>query len=318
MPNKYEIEARISAWRTMLYAHDRLMKQLSDELEQVESLDIVWYEVMLHIAESHGSITQRELLERMMLGQSGLSRVLTKMEAAELVKRGAVESDRRNLSVELTKRGRERLRRAAPTHVGGVKKWFGDRITEDEADAIEAGLGRVLNGLTQQHPDNTAETADKVAIGSAMLSTSTNPVSVADTLVVRDALEPVIVADAARYATRSDIAQLREALASMTRESHDPVSYLRADWRLHAEIAKITPNEVLGSAYAVLLATLFENVESIAPAEHMQQYLQNRLKLHADLVEAIAEGDVAGAESIAVRHRLTPAHDADQLPQRRT
>jgi DNA-binding FadR family transcriptional regulator len=313
MPNKYEIEARVSAWRTMLYAHDRLMRQLADELERTENLDIAWYEVLMHIAESHGSITQRELLERTLMGQSGLSRVLTKMEAAELVKRGTVESDRRNLSVELTKRGRERLRRAAPIHVGGIKKWFGDQLSEDEAVAIEAGLGRVLKGLAPQRPDNTAEAATDVATGSAMLSTSTNPVSIADTLVVRDALEPLIVADAARYATRDDVGELRKALATMTRESHDPVSYLRADWRLHGEIAKITPNRVLGSTYAGLLSTLFENVESVGRTEDMRPYLQDRLKMHADLVEAIAQGDVAGAEAIAHKHRLTPDHDTDPL-----
>ncbi|MFD9665057.1 FCD domain-containing protein [Rhodococcus sp. NPDC059968] len=311
MASTNQANAHVTAWRAMLYAHDRLMKTLAEELQRVENLEMAWYEVLLHIAEAHGALTQRELQDRMLMGQSGLSRVLAKMEDAQLVQRGALESDRRNRSVQLTKRGRERLRRAAPVHIAGIKRWFGDQLTPGEAAAIESGLTKVLRGLTPEAAEELMAPQSEVAIGSSMLSTATDPVSVADTLIVRDALEPVLIADAARYATKENVGELRRLLGGMARQLRDPVKFLQADWQLHAEIAKITPNKVLGTTYNSLLTTLFDNVESISPNADLPRYLQDRLQLHADLVEAIAEGDVAAAEALAHEHRLTPGHKTD-------
>lgn len=295
-------EARIGAWRAMLYANDRLLKRLAEEMLRDQGLDMSWYEVMLHVAEAEGSITQRELLELTMMGQSGLSRVLAKMEDAQLVRRVAVESDRRNLNVELTELGRERLRRAAPGHVAGIKRWFGDSLTVRQAEAIRTGLERVLARLSGEIP--TTEPA-RVAIGSSMLSVATDAVSVSDTLRVRDALEALIVSDAARYATRDDAADLRQLVASMARRTDSPVEFLRADWRLHRRIAQISPNQVLTHTYTNLIETLEQHVASILPDKTLPDYIQERLRLHASLVDAIIDHDVEEAERLASEHDVS-------------
>src|ERR1700761_4239523 len=103
----------------MLYANDRLLKRLEEEMLREHNLELSWYEVLLHVAEAGGRIGQQALAARTLMGQSGLSRILTRMEAAQLVRRTTVETDRRNLCVELTEIGRERLRRAgAPPSPG--------------------------------------------------------------------------------------------------------------------------------------------------------------------------------------------------------
>ena len=127
----------------MLYVNFHVMKRLSDEMLLEQNLELSWYEVLLHVGEAKGPITQRDLQELVMLGQSGLSRVLTRMEAAELIRRCALENDRRTLSVELTQIGRERLSRAARVHLAGIKRWFGDQLTTEESDTIGAALQNV-------------------------------------------------------------------------------------------------------------------------------------------------------------------------------
>lgn len=298
--------ARIKTWRVMLYAHERLFKRLGDEMMREHALELSWYDVMLHLAEADGPLTQRALVERTLTGQSGLSRILGRMEAEGLIERVAVESDRRTLLVRLTHLGRQRLRRAAQTHVAGIRRWFGDRLTARQAEAMRAGLEKVLRGLDG---DGAAPPGPltEVAIGQSMMSLSTDAVSVADAIVVRDALEPLLVADAVRYATAHDIAELRQLVTAMARTLDDPVRFLQADWQLHRRIAGITQNEVLTQVYTQLVATLEQSVEQIVPDESLPTYVQQRLRLHADLVEAIAAADTDSAAELVRQHRLSAA-----------
>lgn len=298
----------VAAWRAMLYANDRLLKRLAEEMLREQGLELSWYEVLMHLAEARGAITQRELVELTLMGQSGLSRVLAKLEAAGFVRRVAVESDRRNLSVELTDRGRERLRRAAPLHLEGIKRWFADPMTARQVDAIRAGLERVLHNLAEDSRAPRSE-PEPVAIGPQLLSLSADGVLTADAIVVRDALEPLMLADAVRYARPDDVGELRRLLSAMTRRLDSPVDFLRADWALHRRIAQISPNEVLRRVYLSLVTTLEDNVDAIVPDKSHPDYLQRRLRLHADIVEAIADSDARAVAELAGQHRLTTALD---------
>lgn len=299
--------ARVGAWRAMINASDRLVKRLDEEMVREHDLELAWYEVLLHLGEAGGQLTQRALLERTLKGQSGLSRILTRMEAAQLVKRVAVESDRRNLLVTMTSLGKERLRRAAPTHIGGIKRWFGDRLTAHQAEAIKAGLEKVLRGLDGEDRGEPAPPPAEVAIGESMLALVGDAVSVADTLAVREALEPLIVADAVRYATAKDVGELRELLGALVGHSDSPEGFQRADWQLHRRIAGITPNQVLEQVYTALLGALEQQAEAIESEVQSPAYRQERLRLHSHLVEAIAGQDAKAAAELAHEHRLTPS-----------
>jgi DNA-binding MarR family transcriptional regulator len=313
-PMPHEDRPDVAAWRAMLYANDRLLKRLAEEMLRDQGLDLSWYEVLMHLGEARRAITQRELVELTLMGQSGLSRVLAKIEAAGLIRRVAVETDRRNLSVELTDRGRERLRRASPLHLQGIKRWFADPMTARQVDSIRVGLERVLHNLADDGHDPRPE-PELVAIGPHQLSLSTDAVVTADAIVVRDALEPVMLTDAVRYARPEDVGELRRLLSAMTRRLDSPVEFLRADWALHRRIAQISPNEVLRRVYLSLVATLEDNVDTIVPDKTHPGYLQRRLRLHADIVEAIAESDAAAIADLVELHRLTAAPKTTPAPR---
>jgi DNA-binding MarR family transcriptional regulator len=301
-------QARVEAWRAMLYANDRLLQRLSQDLMDQHNLEMSWYEVMLHVAETGGTINQRALLARALLGQSGLSRVLTKMEGAGLIRRSATDTDRRTLDIELTPLGRERLRRAAPTHIAGIKRWFGDQLTARQADAIRAGLRKVVRGLDSDVPlglHGKDEQGEPVADVQLITSTVAEPISVSDTLVVSDALEPLIIADAVRYATASDVGELRRFLNVMAAEIDAPVEFLKADWSMHRRMCAISPNDALQSAYLKLLATLERNVEDVVLYQGRDEYLRNRLQLHARLLTSIDDGDQERAAALMEEHRLS-------------
>jgi DNA-binding GntR family transcriptional regulator len=102
----------------------------------------------------------------------------------------------------------------------------------------------------------------------------------------------------------------RQLVTAMARATDDPVWFLQVDWQLHRRIAAITQNEVMAQVYTPLVATLEQNVAQIVPDKSLPAYMQQRLRLHADLVEAIAAADTDAAAELVRQHRLTLA-DAD-------
>jgi DNA-binding MarR family transcriptional regulator len=298
----------------MLYANDRLLKRLEEEMLREHNLELSWYEVLLHVTEAGGRIGQQALAARTLMGQSGLSRILTRMEAAQLVRRTTVETDRRNLCVELTEIGRERLRRAAPTHIGGIGRWFGDRLTARQAEAIRAGLGKVLQGLSEEDEASSPRSPGASSEVAGVPATSwmvSEPVAVTDTLAVRDALEPLVVADAVQFATTSDIAELRARVTAMAQRINSPQEFSRAVRDLQRRMADISPNLTLRRAYTAMLDAL----DQAADAEVLGRVSDSpdeRLRAHACLVEAIAERDKGAAAGIVAQSRAV--NDSESQP----
>ncbi|MEU4824124.1 FCD domain-containing protein [Actinomadura sp. NPDC023710] len=141
-----------------------------------------------------------------------------------------------------------------------------------------------------------------VRLGRKMLELSGDSVSVSDCLVMRDALEPLLVREAMRHRTEADIADLRrlaEAMAvAVESDAQDGVGYLAANWALHRRIAEITPNKVLQHTYISLLEFVENRLRGVTSNEPSTRYVDGPA-VHKELVEAIA-GDVPDRLDAAV------------------
>ncbi len=123
----------------------------------------------------------------------------------------------------------------------------------------------------------------------------------ADSLVVRNALEPLIVTDAVAHATPAAVEELRAIVGRMAELRGEPAEYLRANWELHRRIAAISPNSVLASAYLTVLNFAEEMLERSGEDAGEPVSRQN-LQVHRELVEAIADGDSQRATRAIRRH----------------
>ncbi|MFV2175910.1 FadR/GntR family transcriptional regulator [Actinomadura sp. LOL_016] len=149
-----------------------------------------------------------------------------------------------------------------------------------------------------------------IRFGHKMLSLSGESVSVADSLAVRNALEPHVIASAARHRTDADVAELRVLVRRMA-ESADPIGYLRANWALHRRIAEISPNMILRQIYLSLLDFAEEHVDSVDPVNGSDLPSPGAIEVHTTLIEAIASGDPAATATATTRHaRLTDGEDS--------
>jgi DNA-binding MarR family transcriptional regulator len=144
-PPRLERETpEVQAWANLLRAHAALTRRFSSDLVAEHGLTLNDYEVLLHLAHAPDRRLRRvDLAERVLLTPSGITRLLAGLERVGYVARATCASDARVSYAVLTAAGYEKLREAAPTHVGGIRSLFADRFTHDELDALARLLERL-------------------------------------------------------------------------------------------------------------------------------------------------------------------------------
>jgi len=143
-----------------------------------------------------------------------------------------------------------------------------------------------------------------VRLRHTLLTVHGEPSTVADAISIREALESLVDTDAARYRTKQDITDLKVYLKKLTAATGDADGFMRANWALHERIAQITPNTMLRAVYTSMTSVISDLSDRAEQdeSEADPHYLERRVEIHADLVEAIIAGDVDAAAAAVVRH----------------
>ena len=142
-----------------------------------------------------------------------------------------------------------------------------------------------------------------VALGRTLLSVDADPSTVAGAIELREQLEPLIARHAATYRTRTDVKDLKALFAALTRTLDEPARFSAAMVGLHVRIAAISPNPILRMTYV----GLYHWVHDVSMVEALPtdpNYVQSRLRIHRELVEAVIDGDpdAAGVAGVAHAH----------------
>lgn len=147
-----------------------------------------------------------------------------------------------------------------------------------------------------------------VRLGNSMLSLDQDAESVADAMRLRDAVDPLLIEDALKYATKKHIKAMRAELTRMqsAADALDGTAFVHANWALHARIADASPSPITRSFYSSLLDLIESHLLSVIPTDTptLPGYLQARYELHAGLIDAIAQGDRRALDLIA-EHNTT-------------
>jgi len=137
------MSVRGRAWRDLLEVHRDVVAYLERDFHDSMGLDLLYYDVLLHVSEGEGGRRMTDLAEAAVISKSGLTSVVDRMEADGLLERRRDEADRRAVRVVLTPRGEERFQEAARHHAETVRRIFTSQVTDDEAAVIVDVLGRV-------------------------------------------------------------------------------------------------------------------------------------------------------------------------------
>jgi DNA-binding FadR family transcriptional regulator len=141
-----------------------------------------------------------------------------------------------------------------------------------------------------------------VQLGEKLIALRGRSIEPGDAMVVRDALEGAVVEDALRSRTEEDVRRLRELLAAMESSLGDPERFVRQNWRLHRAIARAGANDVLSTLYLGLMDIIEEEALLVEGRDDPHQ----RLPIHVEMVEAIAERDARRAARAVSAH--SPPH----------
>ena len=136
------------AWRAYVVGKAVLDAQLNRDLQEHHQLALGDYELLVRLSEAAGGQARMSTLaEQLASSKSRISHQIGRMEKAGLVRRQECPADRRGVFAVLTSRGADVLRRAAPTHVRGVRDNLVDLLSDRErlvlAEVFERVLGHV-------------------------------------------------------------------------------------------------------------------------------------------------------------------------------
>jgi DNA-binding MarR family transcriptional regulator len=119
-------EALLDRWRELETTHAAVRDSLERALERKHQLSLSEYEVLNHLAATpEGRMRMQELAEEIHLSQSALSRLVQRLEDAELATRGVCDHDRRGVWACISDAGRAAQREAAPTHLEALGQTLG-------------------------------------------------------------------------------------------------------------------------------------------------------------------------------------------------
>ena len=136
------------AWIGFLAAGNLVSRRLEQQLKDEAGLSHTQYEVLVQLsAAPDRALRMAELAERLVTSKSGLTYQVTQMERAGLVARRSCPSDVRGVIAQITDRGMEVLRAAAPGHVAAVRDALIDVLTPEQLDHLAVGLGEVARRL---------------------------------------------------------------------------------------------------------------------------------------------------------------------------
>jgi DNA-binding MarR family transcriptional regulator len=144
-------DEEMRAWRAYVVGSQLLECQLNRELQEEHQLALADYELLVRLSEAPcWQARMSELAGLVASSKSRISHQIGRMEKAGLVRRQECPADRRGVFAVITSRGWDVLRRAAPTHVRGVRDHLVDLLSAEERLVLAGVFERVVDHLRGQ------------------------------------------------------------------------------------------------------------------------------------------------------------------------
>jgi DNA-binding MarR family transcriptional regulator len=144
-------EHELRAWQALLHAHHDVTRRLDAELREGHEITLGDYDILLRLVSAPDRrLRMSDLAARVMIPPSTLTRRLDRLVATGLVERNRLETDSRVLLAGLTKAGRRAVRRAAPTHLRGIRRHYTGRLSKSQLGDVAAAL-EVITGAHDPH-----------------------------------------------------------------------------------------------------------------------------------------------------------------------
>jgi DNA-binding MarR family transcriptional regulator len=141
-----------AVWRNFIESAWALLDILDTELQAESKLTLRWYDVLVHLEDAEHGLRMNELAERILSSQSGLTRVVDRMDEAGLVRRERPPDDRRVVQVLITPKGIRTLQAAREVHHRGIQEHFAAHLDTQDLAAMMGGLEKAREHVRSLRP----------------------------------------------------------------------------------------------------------------------------------------------------------------------
>jgi DNA-binding MarR family transcriptional regulator len=134
----------LDAFARLMRAQAILRRELDAEVLRPRGLTINDFEALMHLARAEeGRLRRVDLVERLMLTPSGVTRLLDGLQEAGLVENLQCEDDARVIWARLTDEGTEVLECVGVSHAERLQKLFRASLSEREVSQLSELLGKL-------------------------------------------------------------------------------------------------------------------------------------------------------------------------------
>jgi len=141
-------DPRLTAVGLLEEARAGLQDLFSEQLAE-HSLSPLEFEVLLRLSRSADHrLRMADLAAQVLMSASGLTRVVDRLEAADLVTRGSCAEDRRGTWAILTDEGLSRLLVALPGHLEVIERWYTGVLHPDQLVTLLESM-RIVRDLVR-------------------------------------------------------------------------------------------------------------------------------------------------------------------------
>lgn len=140
-PRLTELEEE--AWQGFLYTHDRLWREIEAGLDPL-NVSMAEYSVLALLGRAGGEgMRMSDLARQRLMTTGGFTRLADRLERRGLIERNQAEGDKRSLVAVLTREGRAILRRAWRQQHADLRRFFFDRLDDDDLRDLARIWGRL-------------------------------------------------------------------------------------------------------------------------------------------------------------------------------
>ncbi len=140
----------MTAWRAFIETSGNLLRAIERDLEQF-GLDRGDYQLLAMLSEAPDlQLRMSDLADQLRLTRSGLTRRMEGVLTRKLVSRSQCAEDGRVAFAQITPKGIELLKVAAPEHLKSVRRLMIDLLSPGEVKAIGSAFGKISKNLVDE------------------------------------------------------------------------------------------------------------------------------------------------------------------------
>jgi len=132
----------------LLKAATHLEQRINAAMRAESGISHVMFEVLIRLCKNpEEQVSQRALAQDLILTSGGVTRLIDRMEEADLVRRVPSPDDRRVTLVEATAEGEKTFVRAVDVHARIVERYYVAPVTAADRDRLTTSLERITTAL---------------------------------------------------------------------------------------------------------------------------------------------------------------------------